>query len=111
MSPTSILANQKGLASGDMAMRVARFNGQPTLIVLMPCAAFTVEVTAGENTLDPAPETLETVLADCHFPWDDNQARMERSLKEPLPFERRGNDILLHIEESASTLVATPYVG
>ncbi|WP_461164197.1 hypothetical protein [Arthrobacter sp. R4-81] len=47
----------------------------------------------------------------CHFPWDDDQARMERSLKEPLQFERRGNGILLHIEESGSTLLATPYVG
>ncbi|WP_309106449.1 hypothetical protein [Arthrobacter sp.] len=54
---------------------------------------------------------LLTVLADCHFPWDDDQARMERSLKEPLPFERRGNTIMLHVEESASTLLATPYVG
>jgi hypothetical protein len=111
MRPASSLGTRSGLDSGDISVRVAKFDGRPALIVLVPCAAFSVDVSLTNNTVTPAPETLKTVLADCHFPWDESQARLARSLKEPLQFAWRQDSIVLHNDDWGSTLFSTPYSG
>ncbi len=98
-----------GLSSGDYAVRFGSVGGHPLMTVRIPCASYTVRVSISGGTITPDPGTLETFVGTCNFPWDQEQARMNRYLQAPLQFTWRESGIVLHNPEWGVTLFRTPY--
>ena len=98
-----------GLSSGDYAVGFGSIGGQPWMTVRIPCASYTVRVGIAGDTITPDPGTLETFVGTCNFPWDEEQARMNRYLQAPLQFARGQSGIVLHNPEWGVTLFRTPY--
>ena len=108
MMPVSV-PRGPGMSSGDDAIRFGLVGGRTLMTVRIPCASFAVRVSIVGETITPDPGTLESVLATCNFPWDQDQARMERNLQAPLQIARREAGIVLHNPEWGVTLFRTPY--
>lgn len=108
MMPASV-PRAPGLSSGDYAVRFGSIGGDPWMTVRIPCASYTVRVSVAGETITPDPGTLETFVGTCNFPWDQEQARMNRYLQAPLQFVRRESGIVLHNPEWGVTLFRTPY--
>ncbi|WP_079549708.1 hypothetical protein [Arthrobacter sp. 49Tsu3.1M3] len=79
------------------------------MTVRIPCASYAVRVSIAGETITPDPRTLESSLGTCNFPWDQEEARMQRYLQAPLQFAQRENEIVLHNPEWGITLFRTPY--
>ena len=79
------------------------------MTVRIPCASYTVRISIAGETITPDPGTLETFVGTCNFPWDQEQARMNRYLQAPLQFTWRESGIVLHNPEWGVTLFHTPY--
>ena len=114
MMPVSV-PRGPGMSSGDYAIRFGLGGGRTLMTVRIPCASFAVRVSIVGETITPDPGTLESVLATCNFPWDQDQdqdqdqARMERNLQAPLQIARREAGIVLHNPEWGVTPFRTPY--
>jgi hypothetical protein len=108
MVPASV-PRGTGASSGDYAIRFASVGGRPLMTVRIPCASYAVRVSIAGETITPDPRTLESSLGTCNFPWDQEQARMQRYLQAPLQFAQRENEIVLHNPEWGVTLFRTPY--
>ena len=108
MVPASV-PRGPGASSGDYAIRFASVGGRPLMTVRIPCASYAVRVSIAGETITPDPRTLESSLGTCNFPWDQEQARMQRYLQAPLQFAQRENEIVLHNPEWGITLFRTPY--
>ena len=98
-----------GMSSGDYAIRFGMVGGHPLMTVRIPCASYAVRVSIVGDTITADPGTLESVMGTCNFPWDQEQARVERHLQAPLQIERRESGIVLHNPEWGVTLFRTPY--
>ena len=108
MMPDSV-PRGPGMSSGDYAIRFGIVGGRPLMTVRIPGASFAVRVSIVGQTITPVAGTLESVLGTCNFPWDQEQARMERYLQAPLQIARREGGIVLHNPEWGVTLFRTPY--
>ena len=98
-----------GISSGDYAVRFGSVGGRPLMTMRIPCAAYAVSVSIAGDTITPDPDTLERVVGTCNFPWDQEQARMERYIQAPLQVAQRESGIVLHNPEWGVTLFRTPY--
>lgn len=98
-----------GMNSGDYAIRFGIVGGRPLMTVRIPCASYAVRVSIVGETITPNPGTLESFVATCNFPWDQEQERMQRHLQAPLQFARRESGIVLHNPDWGVTLFRTPY--
>ena len=98
-----------GLSSGDYAVRFGSVGGRLLMTLRIPCAAYAVSVSMAGDTITPDPGTLESIVGTCTFPWDQEQARMERYIQAPLQVARREGGIVLHNPEWGVTLFRTPY--
>ena len=108
MMPVSVPPGP-GTSSGDYAIRFSIVGGRPLMTVRIPCALYAVRVSIVGRTITPDPATMESVLGTCNFPWDQEQARMERYLQAPLQIAQRESGIVLHNPEWGITLFRTPY--
>lgn len=108
MTPASV-PRDPGMSSGDYAIRFGSVGGRTLMTVRIPCASYAVTVSIAGETITPDPGTLESSLGTCNFPWDQEQARMNRYLQAPFQFAQRETGIVLHNPEWGITLVRTPY--
>ena len=108
MVPASV-PRDPGMSSGDYAIRFGSVGGRTLMTVRIPCASYAVTVSIAGETITPDVGTLESSLGTCNFPWDQEQARMQRYLQAPLQFAQRENEIVLHNPEWGITLFRTPY--
>jgi hypothetical protein len=98
-----------GMSSGDYAVRFGSVGGSPWMTVRIPCASYTVKVSINGQTITPDPGTMESLADICTFPWDEEQKRMARYLREPLQFVQQEAGIALHNSDWGVTLFRTPY--
>jgi hypothetical protein len=110
-SMTRASGQPQGLSSGDYAVRFSRIDGLSMMSVRIPYASFAVHVSFAGGTIIPAPETLDSIVGSCSFPWDGEQARMARYVQAPMQFTRREQGIVLHNAELGTTLFTTPYAA
>ena len=98
-----------GLSSGDYAVRFGNVGGRTLMTVRIRCASYAVGVDIDGETITPVPGTLDSFVATCNFPWNEEQARMKSHLQAPLEFARREGGLVLHNQEWGITLYQTPY--
>ena len=98
-----------GVSSGDYAVRFGNVGGRTLMTVRIRCASYAVGVDIDGETITPVPGTLDSFVATCNFPWNEEQARMKSHLQAPLEFARREGGLVLHNQEWGITLYQTPY--
>jgi hypothetical protein len=108
MMPSSVPSGP-GMSSGDYAVRFAVVGGSPLMTVRIPCASDALRVSIVGQTITPDPESMESFVGTCNFPWDEEQERMARYLQRPLEFAPKEAGIVLHNSDWGVTLFRTPY--
>lgn len=98
-----------GVDSGNYAVRFASTGGSSWMTVRIPCASYLVRVTISGSTITPDPETLQSAVGSCDFPWNMEQERMSSNIQGPLQFEQRPAGIALRNTDWGITLLRTPY--